>query len=126
MGAHPIDRAIYTGTLTAAMLREHAALPLPDEGESYWGDAMREVGEPARAARHAAKAMGAAAESIATVASIKMPGRNIGDDERNTSRLTLRLDPDVADRMRAIAAAWKCTLAEVVEEAISRLDPDRR
>ncbi len=52
----------------------------------------------------------------------KASGRNIPDCERHTLRVTLRLDPEVAESLRAYALAWGCTLADVVETALSLLD----
>jgi hypothetical protein len=69
---HPIDQAIFDNTLTQDLLRAEAGKPLPPEGSSYWGDAMRALwpvrGDlsapsvleslPARAAKLAAAQMG--------------------------------------------------------------------
>jgi hypothetical protein len=38
---HVIDQAIFDNTLTPALLEAEAKKPLPPEGASYWGDAMR-------------------------------------------------------------------------------------
>jgi hypothetical protein len=64
---HPIDEAIYDGTLTRELLAEHASLPLPDVGVSYWGDAMRETGDAVTAARRAARRMSTSLASLAAV-----------------------------------------------------------
>lgn len=48
-------------------------------------------------------------------------GRNIAEHERNTLRIVLRLDPEVAETLRAYAAAWKCPISEVVETALEKL-----
>ena len=61
---HPIDAAIFDGRLTADLLDRHAHEPLPAEGCSYWGDAMRRDNDPIRAAGRAARAMGATLESL--------------------------------------------------------------
>lgn len=69
---HVIDQAIFDNTLTPELLSEESRKPLPPEGSSYWGDAMRalfpacpersapEVIEslPTRAAKLAAAQMG--------------------------------------------------------------------
>lgn len=52
----------------------------------------------------------------------KASGRNIGDHERNTVKVTLRLDPDTAENLKRIALAWKSTMGEVVEAAIEALE----
>ena len=59
---HAIDKAIFRGTLTDALLEEHAARPLPDPGASYWGDRMREGHAPERAAVLAARDSGHGAD----------------------------------------------------------------
>lgn len=46
---------------------------------------------------------------------------NVAESQRHTERIILRLDPDVAARLRAIAAAWHVTLAEVVTDALDAL-----
>jgi hypothetical protein len=56
---HPIDQAIIDNTLTRELLDEHATLPLPPQGDSYWGDNMRDHGmDPVESARVAALQMG--------------------------------------------------------------------
>ena len=52
-GYHPIDAAIYGGTIT------RARRPLPPRGDSYWGDAMRDHHmDPVDSAKTAALQMG--------------------------------------------------------------------
>lgn len=55
----------------------------------------------------------------------KKPARrrtaNVPEAQRHTERVILRLDPDVAARLRAIASAWHVTLAEVVTDALDML-----
>lgn len=46
---------------------------------------------------------------------------NVPESQRHTERVILRLDPEVAARLRAIAAAWHVTLAEVVTDALDAL-----
>lgn len=46
---------------------------------------------------------------------------NVKESQRHTERVILRLDPEVAARLRAIAAAWHVTLAEVVTDALDAL-----
>ena len=46
---------------------------------------------------------------------------NVPESQRHTERVILRLDPDVAARLRAIAEAWHVTLAEVVTDALDAL-----
>lgn len=66
---HPIDNAIYTGTLTRQLLLDHATRPLPPIGDSYWGDAMRACISPEGAAVRAANQMGVALASLSSVIS---------------------------------------------------------
>jgi hypothetical protein len=46
---------------------------------------------------------------------------NVSESQRHTERVILRLDPEVAARLRSIAAAWHVTLAEVVTDALDAL-----
>jgi len=46
---------------------------------------------------------------------------NVPESRRHTERVILRLDPQVAARLRAIATAWHVTLAEVVTDALDAL-----
>jgi uncharacterized protein (DUF4415 family) len=46
---------------------------------------------------------------------------NVPESQRHTERVILRLDPDVAARLRSIATAWHVTLAEVVTDALDAL-----
>jgi uncharacterized protein (DUF4415 family) len=46
---------------------------------------------------------------------------NVPESQRHTERVILRLDPDVAARLRSIAEAWHVTLAEVVTDALDAL-----
>lgn len=52
----------------------------------------------------------------------KASGRNVTDDERNTERVTLRLDPESMALLRYYAAAWHCPMAEVVSCALEALE----
>jgi hypothetical protein len=45
----------------------------------------------------------------------------IPESQRRTERVVLRLDPEVAARLRSIASAWHVTLAEVVTDALDAL-----
>lgn len=56
---HPIDEAIFHGTLTSELLATHAALPLAPPAHSYWCDRMREGKDALTAAYEAARDMGA-------------------------------------------------------------------
>jgi hypothetical protein len=47
---------------------------------------------------------------------------NIPESQRYTEQVKLRLDPEVAARLRGIAHAWGETLGEVVEAALDALD----
>lgn len=47
--------------------------------------------------------------------SIKGPGNYIPDAQRRTERITLRLPPVVAEKLREMAESRECTLAAVVE-----------
>lgn len=64
---HPVDEAILANRVTPALLREHARLPLPEAGTSYWGDAMHELQE-----------RGATADDLALCAA-KRAERQMGD-----------------------------------------------
>lgn len=44
----------------------------------------------------------------------KLSGRNIGESERNTVAIKLRLDEEDAAMLRGYAVAWGCSLSEVV------------
>lgn len=55
----------------------------------------------------------------------KKSGRNVTDAERNTERITLRLDPEAMGVLRAYASAWKCPMSEVVETALNSLQNDK-
>lgn len=57
----------------------------------------------------------------AATAKKKRRTANVPESQRHTERVILRLDPDVAARLRAIAAAWHVTLAEVVTDALDAL-----
>ncbi len=54
----------------------------------------------------------------------KASGRNVAEHERNTERVTIRLDPEAMDHLRHFAAAWKCSMAEVVSAALDSLNGD--
>lgn len=43
------------------------------------------------------------------------------DEARNTTKLTLRLKPEVADEIRTLAEAWGCHMSEVVALAVEAL-----
>lgn len=55
----------------------------------------------------------------------KASGRNVTEDERNTERVTLRLDPEAMETLRFYAAAWKCPVSEVVTMALDSLRSDK-
>lgn len=55
----------------------------------------------------------------------KASGRNVAEHERNTERVTLRLDPEAMATLRSYAAAWKCPMSEVVESALDSLQADK-
>lgn len=62
---HTVDQAILDNTVSPELLRREAQKPLPPPGESYWGDAMRELAGkgycddlPLCAARQAERDMG--------------------------------------------------------------------
>lgn len=55
------------------------------------------------------------------MAATKAPGRNIAESERNTERMTLRLDPETMADLREVAADSGCTIAEVIDAAITTL-----
>jgi hypothetical protein len=61
---HPIDEAIFHGTLTAELLATHASLPLAPPAHSYWCDRMREGKDALAAAQLAARDMGASLASL--------------------------------------------------------------
>lgn len=56
-----------------------------------------------------------------TAKKAKRRTKNVPESQRHTERVILRLDPEVAARLRAIAAAWHVTLAEVVTDALDAL-----
>ena len=64
-----------------------------------------------------------AAKKMKKAATAKKKRRtvNVPESQRHTERVILRLDPDVAARLRAIAAAWHVTMAEVVTDALDAL-----
>lgn len=51
----------------------------------------------------------------------KASGRNIAESERNTERVTVRLDPEAMALLRHYAAAWQCPMSDVVESALDAL-----
>lgn len=51
-------------------------------------------------------------------------GRNISEAERNTERVTVRLDPEAMELLRHYAAAWKCPMSDVIESALEALNND--
>lgn len=51
----------------------------------------------------------------------KASGRNVAESERNTERITLRLDPEAMDLLRHWKAAWRCSAGDVVEVALDAL-----
>ncbi len=51
----------------------------------------------------------------------KASGRNISEAERNTERLTLRLDPETMTDIRDLAEDCDCTLAQVIDAAMTAL-----
>ncbi len=55
----------------------------------------------------------------------KASGRNVTEDERNTERISLRLDPEAMELLRHYAAAWKCPMSEVVSVALDSLKEDK-
>lgn len=55
----------------------------------------------------------------------KASGRNVSEDERNTERISLRLDPEAMELLRHYAGAWKCSMAEVVTCALDSLKDDK-
>lgn len=55
----------------------------------------------------------------------KASGRNVSEAERNTERVTLRLDPEAMEILRYYAAAWKCPISEVVTSALDMLQNDQ-
>lgn len=55
----------------------------------------------------------------------KASGRNITEEERNTERVTIRLDPEAMGLLRGFATAWKCSMSEVVSTALDSLNGDR-
>lgn len=62
-----------------------------------------------------------AATKKATAKKKKRRTANVPESQRHTERVILRLDPEVAARLRAIADAWHVTLAEVVTDALDAL-----
>jgi hypothetical protein len=47
----------------------------------------------------------------------------VHDDERHTVKITLRLEPELADRFRALQAVWgPCTLGDVLEGLLDQAD----
>jgi macrodomain Ter protein organizer (MatP/YcbG family) len=50
----------------------------------------------------------------------------VPDSQRHTKRVTLRLDPKVADRLHALAVKRSATIAEVVTDAIAALEGKKR
>ncbi len=58
------------------------------------------------------------------MAANKASGRNVAESERNTDRITLRLDPEAMDHLRHFAAAWGCSMSEVVSTALDSLNGD--
>jgi len=64
-------------------------------------------------------------DMAATKKATKASGRNVAEDERNTERITLRLDPEAMDLLKDFAGAWKCSMAEVVSVALSSLNEDK-
>jgi hypothetical protein len=70
-----------------------------------------------------------AAKKKSTKKNAKRRTANVPEAQRHSERVTLRLDPDVAARLRTIATAWHVTLAEVVTDALDALKkapPPRR
>jgi len=63
----------------------------------------------------------AAPKKAAPKGAAKRRTMNVPEAQRHTDRVMLRLDPEVAGRLRAIAAAWHVTLAEVVTDALDAL-----
>ena len=74
-----------------------------------------------RATKKATKGTTKKAPKKAAAAKKKRRTMNVPESQRHTERVILRLDPDVAARLRAIAAAWHVTLAEVVTDALDAL-----
>lgn len=63
-----IDEAIYYGKLSSKILEEALGEPLPELGESYWGDAMRRTNnDPILAAHMAAREMGHSLSSLSAI-----------------------------------------------------------
>lgn len=58
------------------------------------------------------------------MAAKKASGRNVTEAERGTERITLRLDPEAMDLLKHFAAAWKCSMSEVVSTALDSLNGD--
>lgn len=54
----------------------------------------------------------------------KASGRNIPEAERNTERVTVRLDPEAMELLRHYAKAWKCPMSDVIETALEALKSD--
>lgn len=55
----------------------------------------------------------------------KASGRNVAESERNTERVTVRLDPEAMGLLRHYAAAWRCPMSEVVTCALDSLRSDK-
>jgi hypothetical protein len=68
----------------------------------------------------------AAKKKAASKKTKKRRTTNVPESQRHTERVILRLEPEVAARLRAIAAAWHVTLAEVVTDALDTLRKDRK
>ena len=59
-----VDLAIYNGTLTADLLRQYTAEPLPPAGQGYWADHIRDGLSPRAAALRAAQDMASVLRSL--------------------------------------------------------------
>ncbi len=59
------------------------------------------------------------------MAAKKKSGRNVAESERNTERVTLRLDPEAMDILRFYAESWSCPMSEVVASALDSLQADK-
>lgn len=51
----------------------------------------------------------------------KASGRNISEAERNTERVTLRLDPETMSDLRELAEEMGVSIADVVDSAMTTL-----
>lgn len=49
----------------------------------------------------------------------KASGRNVKESERNTERVSLRLDPQTAEDLRELAEQYGVAMARVVEAAVA-------